>query len=59
MTLKLYWVTTPDHHEDWFIVAKNRKRAEIFHEQNEGYLPGDATAKEIVTIPKTVPAETG
>ena len=59
MKLKLHWVTTPDHDEDWFIVAANRKQAEIFHEQNEGYLPGDATAEEIMTIPDTVTAETG
>lgn len=59
MTLKLYWVTTPDHHEDWFIVANSRKQAEVFHEQYEGYLEGDATAEKILVIPKNVPAEKG
>ena len=59
MTLKLYWVTTPDHHEDWFIVANSKKQAEIFHEENEGYLAGDAKANKIMAIPKNVPAEKG
>jgi hypothetical protein len=40
----LYWVTTPDRDEDWFILAKTRRSAERFHERYEGYNPGDATA---------------
>src|ERR1043166_1895063 len=40
----LYWVTTKDHDEDWFIIAVSRKRAAEFFENAEGYDPGDATA---------------
>ena len=59
MTLKLYWVVTDDHCEDWFIVAETNRQAATFHEQNEGYLPGDARAEEVTVIPDGVNAETG
>lgn len=49
--LKLYWVTTDDHDEDWFIVAKSRPEAERIHEGAEGYAPGDAHARYVVTLP--------
>ena len=57
--MKLYWVTTDDHDEDWFIVASSSKAASAFHEDAEGYNRGDATAEEILDIPENVPAETG
>ena len=57
--MKLYWVETEDHHEDWFIVASSEVDACIFHEENEGYDPGDATATEILTIPENINTETG
>jgi hypothetical protein len=25
--MNLYWATTDDHHEDWFIVAKTERQA--------------------------------
>ena len=59
MTMRLYWVITEDHHEDWFIVARSHEEAEVFHEQNEGYLPGDAMAEEIIAIPDEIVTETG
>jgi hypothetical protein len=59
MTMRLYWVVTEDHCEDWFIVARNYEEAETFHEQNEGYLPGDAMAEEIITVPDQVATEAG
>lgn len=31
----LYWVTTEDHAEDWFIEASNAKDATRFHEDFE------------------------
>ena len=57
--MKLYWVTTEDHDEDWFIVASNQKEAEMLHENFEGYDTGDATAEEILEIPKTMDVKAG
>lgn len=59
MTMRLYWVETADHCEDWFIVAGDYEEAAIFHEDNEGYLRGDACAEEIIAIPDGVETETG
>ena len=59
MTMRLYWVITEDHCEDWFIVARSAEQAATFHEQNEGYDAGDAMAEEIIAIPEGVAAETG
>lgn len=47
----LYWVTTLDHDEDWFIVAKTGILACSFHEDFEGYNSGEATAQKICAIP--------
>jgi hypothetical protein len=49
--LKLYWVETADHDEDWFIVARSKRQAERFHEDAEGYDKGDAEAEHIATLP--------
>jgi hypothetical protein len=57
--MKLYWVTTEDHDEDWFIVASSLEEASKYHENMEGYDPGDAKAEEILDIPEDVPAESG
>ena len=57
--MRLYWVETEDHCEDWFIVARSHKEAETFHEQSEGYLPGDAWAEEIVAVPDGIATEAG
>ncbi len=43
-----YWVTTDDHDEDWFILAKTRRAAESYHIECEGYEPGDARAEPIL-----------
>jgi len=59
MDMRLYWVETEDHCEDWFIVARNHEEAQTFHEQNEGYLPGDAAAEEILAVPDGVVTKTG
>lgn len=59
MKLNLYWVTTEDHHEDWFMVAATAKGAAKLHEDQEGYLRGDARAEKILTIPSTLDAEPG
>ncbi len=57
--MKLYWVTTEDHDEDWFMVASSLKEAAKLHEEMEGYEPGDAKAEEILAIKGDVPAEAG
>jgi len=57
--MNLYWVTTDDHHEDWFIVASSSEEASKYHEDMEGYNPGDAVAEKILSIPEDIDAETG
>ena len=48
--MELFWVTTEDHDEDWFVVASSAEEASRFHEDAEGYDPGDATAEEILSL---------
>ncbi len=57
--MNLYWVTTEDHHEDWFIIASSPEEACKFHENNEGYNPGDAKAEKVLSIPSAISMETG
>ncbi|MGB5618971.1 MAG: hypothetical protein WBM78_19180 [Desulfobacterales bacterium] len=57
--MKLYWVTTEDHDEDWFVVESGSKKASRFHENMEGYNLGDATAKKVLSIPQNLLAEPG
>jgi hypothetical protein len=57
--MKLYWVSTEDHDEDWFIIAPSPKEASQYFENFEGYNPGDADAEEILDIPENVTADTG
>ena len=47
-TVKLYWVFTDDHDEDWFIFAESARSAKRYHEDYEGYGAGDARARLIV-----------
>ena len=58
--VKLYWVTTDDHDEDWFILATTGRTAESYHIRYEGYEPGEARAELILPvgtdpIPGTIP----
>ena len=57
--MHLYWVTTEDHDEDWFIVARDAIQACVFHEDAEGYDEGDAIAEWVAEIPDGVEAEPG
>jgi hypothetical protein len=57
--MKLYWVTTEDHGEDWFIVATSPEEASKYHEDMEGYARGDAIAEEVLDLPEDVSAEIG
>ena len=59
MSMKLYWVTTEDHDEDWFVVAKSSREAARFFENFEGYDPGDAAAEAVLEIPGDMGAEKG
>jgi hypothetical protein len=36
-TLKLYWCSTDDHDEDWFVVARQAREAARFFRDYEGY----------------------
>ena len=47
--VRLYWVTTPDHDEDWFIFADSASSARAYHEHYEGYGKGDASSRLIVS----------
>lgn len=47
----LYWCTTPDGGEDWFVVAESAAVARRFHEDAEGYGRGDAHAERVMALP--------
>ena len=47
--IKLHWVTTADHGEDWFVFAESAGQARAFHEHYEGYDKGDARSRLIVS----------
>ena len=49
--MKLFWVTTLDHDEDWFIFADSDGRASKLHEEYEGYDSNEATAKLVCYVP--------
>jgi len=57
--MKLYWVITEDHHEDWFIIASSKKEASKLHEEMEGYDFGSARSQEILSIPDNISVEAG
>ena len=57
--MNLYWVTTEDHAEDWFVIAPSLQEASSFHEDAEGYDIGDATAELVTEIPDGVKADPG
>ena len=39
--MKMYWVETADQAEDWFVVARSKRRAARWHEKAEGYASGE------------------
>jgi hypothetical protein len=47
----LYWCTTEDGDEDWFVVADSARAARRYHEQAEGYERGDARAERVAALP--------
>lgn len=50
--MKLFWVYTPCHEEDWFIIAHDRKTARKYHEEYEGFDYGYAMASLIGSVEK-------
>lgn len=50
-TWRLYWCTTEDHDEDWFVVARSAAAARRYHEQAEGYARGDAASQLVAVVP--------
>jgi hypothetical protein len=49
--LFLFWCSTPDHDEDWFVVAHDEAEAVSFHEESEGYEEGEGTAELVCALP--------
>jgi len=54
--IHLYWVTTPDHGEDWFILARTPQAAAKFHDDYDGY---DHSAAARLVVADTRSAECG
>jgi hypothetical protein len=50
--MKLFWCTTDDHDEDWFVVAPSEDAAREHFEDAEGYGVGDARAEWVVDVPE-------
>lgn len=48
--MKLYWVTTSDHDEDWFVIAKNKQTAKSFFASYEGYDYDKVSAEGVQTV---------
>jgi hypothetical protein len=46
--INLYWVTTTDRAEDWFIFARTSRSAADYHEQYNGYDPRDAKVRLVI-----------
>lgn len=49
---RLYWVSTKDGDENWFVISHNIRSARAFHEYYEGYDSGEAKAELIGTVNK-------
>jgi hypothetical protein len=47
----LYWCSTPDHDEDWFVVARDATEAARYLEEAEGYGSGEASAELLREVP--------
>jgi hypothetical protein len=55
----LYWCTTPDGDEDWFVVADSAASARRFHENVEDYERGEANAERIAPLPASLVTPAG
>ncbi len=45
---KLYWISTDDHDEDWFVISSSRKGAINFFRGSEGYCEDDKIKAEYI-----------
>ncbi len=52
--MKLYWATTKQGSENWFIVANSEEEAADCHEAFEGFATKTANAKFVYEIPKNL-----
>ena len=50
--LKLYWCTTTDHDEDWFIVSRSAPQARKWHATEEGCDSDMVTAEAVARLPE-------
>ena len=48
--MTIYWLTTPDKHEDWFVVAVDQYVAERYFSEMEGYSISHVYAKEVCPL---------
>ncbi len=55
----LYWCTTPDGDEDWFVVADSAREACRYQEDAEGYDRGDADAERVMALPDALRVDGG
>ena len=55
--LKLYWCTTDDGDEDWFMIAHSAREAEQQYASEEGYDLGDAAAEFVMLLPPELQAK--
>ena len=55
----LYWCTTPDGDEDWFVVASTAALARRFFADYEGYSRGGAHAARVMRLPDELQQEHG
>jgi hypothetical protein len=50
--MNLYWCSTSDHDEDWFIIAPRNRDARRIHAYEEGYNFEDTKAQFVCRIPQ-------
>jgi hypothetical protein len=55
--MHLYWVSTDDHDEDWFVFAKNSHDARGYFAWYEGYDYEDTAAELVATVPASAGLE--
>lgn len=54
--LKLYWCTTDEGEEDWFIISHTAREAELQHAANEGFDLEDPSADFVMVLPPELQA---
>lgn len=56
---KLYWCTTSDHDEDWFILAWSERSARKLHADAEGYDTRGVSAELVADLPASIDEPAG